>query len=117
MKRILVVEDDTNRILYFKKVAINNNWKIIFSRTYISSIFFLLFFRFDTIFLDHDLIGRKTGHDVAKFIRKFAIQGQIIIHSLNSVGAQNIQNVLPGSIRIPFYTLKNSRTFLTKGTI
>lgn len=57
----------------------------------------------DVIFLDHDLGGKvfvdssesNTGYQVAKYIKESNISyGQIITHTQNSVGGENIVNLL-----------------------
>lgn len=72
---------------------------------------------FDVIFLDHDLGGRifvdssedNTGYQVAKFIKKKGITyNQLIIHSQNPQGANNIKNILPDGQIIPFPKLMRS---------
>ena len=66
---------------------------------------------FDSVFLDHDLggvpfvdSGPGTGYEVAEFILEELdyLPPQIIIHSLNPAGSQNMQRVLPTSRIIPF---------------
>ena len=66
----------------------------------------------DYIFLDHDLGGRiyvesdehNTGMTVAKFIRDndIKVTERIILHTLNSWGADNMKAVLPIAEIVPF---------------
>lgn len=72
---------------------------------------------FDVIFLDHDLGGRifvdssedNTGYQVAKFIKQKGITyNQLIIHSQNPQGANNMKNILPDGQIIPFPELMRS---------
>jgi len=69
---------------------------------------------FDKYYLDHDLGGKvmvsiahlNTGSQFAKYLQSKGVDGtsaEIVIHSLNPVGAENIKNMLPGSIRKPYF--------------
>ena len=69
---------------------------------------------FDKYYLDHDLGGKvmvstlnlNTGSTFAKHLKEKGVDGysaEIVIHSLNPVGAENIKNLLPGSIRKPYF--------------
>lgn len=69
---------------------------------------------FGLMFLDHDLGGRvyvdskdyNTGWWVAKYISENGIKSdQIIVHTLNYSGAQNMLSVLPEADYIPFISL------------
>jgi len=74
----------------------------------------LLSKQFDLIFLDHDLGGKvfvdselpDTGYQIAKFIADNKIKyQQIIIHSMNPIGAQNMLTILSkrsSAVYIPF---------------
>lgn len=67
----------------------------------------------DYIFLDHDLGGRiyvdsgdeNCGMRVAEFIKLKGIRAEIILHTQNIVGADNMRHVLPEARIIPFPTL------------
>lgn len=72
---------------------------------------------FDVIFLDHDLGGKifvdsgseNTGYQVAKFMKRNGNTfKQMIIHSQNPVGAQNINNIFRKALRVPFPELIKS---------
>ena len=65
---------------------------------------------FDYIFLDHDLGGKiffpsgpGTGFEVAQYIRdnRDKITGEVVVHSFNELGAQNMKSVLPDAYIIP----------------
>lgn len=67
----------------------------------------------DLILLDHDL-GNKifvdinkenTGSTVAKFLSDKEIKGEVIIHSMNPIGAMNMQKYLPQAKWITFPSL------------
>lgn len=66
---------------------------------------------FDIMFLDHDLGGKvfvdskdeNTGYQVAKFIKRNGNTfHQMIIHSQNPAGAQNINHLFPQALQVPF---------------
>ena len=74
----------------------------------------------DLIFLDHDLAGQVmmgsqgvdmgTGWYAAKFIGEHPEiyeRALVIIHSLNSPGARNMQALIPGSILWPVTNFKS----------
>ena len=75
---------------------------------WIASIIVLASQKFDVVFLDHDLenhvdgftddISRKTGYDVALFIKTVLPldkrPNQIVIHSMNPVGAFRMEELL-----------------------
>lgn len=64
---------------------------------------------FDVLFLDHDLGDRifvdvkdeNTGSRVAKFLSDKKVEGMIIVHSWNPVGAKNMLAYLSKAIYIP----------------
>lgn len=110
-KNVLVLEDNEERIKHFKKNLVGNNFKIVSVSD--ACIELLVKDKWDVLFLDHDLGGRSyvpssesnTGYQVAKFLHdnpKYKPSEVIIIHSLNPIGAENMQNALPEAYRIPF---------------
>ena len=59
----------------------------------------------DYIFLDHDLgDGNGNGVEAARWLKqKFGVNvSALLIHSWNTVGVRNMQDVLPGAPAIPF---------------
>jgi hypothetical protein len=111
--KIFILEDSESRIRLFK-IKLKNHTNT-FAKTVKEARKILMNDKnWDIMLLDHDL-GEKenvpseeeeTGYQVAVFIRKNDIKSkQIIIHSFNPVGAERMQQILPGSIRIPFSTL------------
>jgi hypothetical protein len=70
----------------------------------------VLFQHFNLVFLDHGLgdkvlvaSGKGTGYEVAQWLSSnpHRMPKQIIVHSFNPVGAQNIKAVLPSAELIP----------------
>ena len=110
MKKILILEDDPERVRYFTKNFLNAK-KTISDKVDII-IEKLKESDWDMLFLDHDLGGHtfvpsgkfeQTGYDVAKFLRDNPqfLPKEIFVHSLNPVGSENIMNLIPCK-RIPF---------------
>lgn len=118
MKTFFILEDNSDRITIFNDIFKNrfgDNYQIYHSdNVEKAKAIFADHYPFDTIFLDHDLGGqiyvdskeKNTGYSFALWIeenyKKSIKNKQIIIHSMNSVGANNINSVLPNSIIIPF---------------
>jgi hypothetical protein len=75
--------------------------------------------KFDYMFLDHDLGGttfaavgtENSGCSVAKKISELRVEyTEIIIHSMNFVGALAMQAVLPRALVVPFHVLTRLET-------
>jgi len=103
--KILVVEDDTNRHRFFLQELIGHD--VTIAEDYYEAIECLTHNIYDLIYLDHDLedehyfdlnvMKERTGCEVARWMVNHSrnnLTAKIIIHSLNSVGAENIFNVL-----------------------
>jgi len=116
---IFIVEDDQVRIDIFKeKFEGIKNAKLFIATTASEAKKILKENKdkqWDMIFLDHDLGGRvyvesadqNTGYQVAKFIRDNDIKYyNIITHTLNPMGAKNIQGILKDCNHVPFTLLR-----------
>ncbi len=116
---IVILEDSIERIKLFNRKLINKANINTFDNVKKCEIFIKEnSSKIDMIFLDHDLDDKvyvdsndpNTGYSMAKIIKK--IYGEeypeIIIHSLNPAGADNIQSILPRSRKIPFTILINN---------
>ena len=112
---ILILEDDNERVKCFKKNFFGCN--LTFTCKVDICIEQLESNTFDVLFLDHDLGGEvyvesgkgvETGHDVAKWLSNNLDKSpkDVIVHSLNPVGADNMVKLIPGSKKIPFAWLK-----------
>lgn len=110
--RILVVEDNPERIKKFKRELIGQD--VDYEEDAESAIRLVQTVKYDLIFLDHDLGGLayvpsndpNTGYQVAKAIKNTENESAyVIIHSCNSVGAQAIKYELPKAILAPFIML------------
>lgn len=124
MKTFFILEDNSERMTIFNDIFKNRfgkNYKIYSSdNVERAKAIFADHYPFDTIFLDHDLDNRvyvsskekNTGYSFASWIeenyRESIKNKQIIIHSMNSVGANNIKSILPNSTIVPFNVLIHS---------
>jgi CheY-like chemotaxis protein len=109
--KIFVLEDDENRINFFQSKLSKKVEKLVIADNVQEAKIILSHFNFDILFLDHDLgepfTEENTGAGLAKFIVKKSIKcKEIYIHSMSTVGAQNIKNILDDadydSFKIPF---------------
>jgi CheY-like chemotaxis protein len=99
--KILIVEDDNERIKWFRSefswadLHIYEDAQPAIEKLEKDS-------EWDVIFLDHDLGWRvfvassdsNTGYQVAKKIAELGIKAPVIIHSQNIIGADNIKDAL-----------------------
>ncbi len=109
----MFLDDDPDRYRQFKSALVGFDVNIDWAQTSTEAIEFLGKNTYDIIYLDHDLggqimvpSGNNTGYEVAQWIsNNIKDLPQIVLHSLNPVGVQNMQSVLPTAKAIPFYTL------------
>jgi len=109
--KILVLEDDQNRIEEFKK-SFRSEHRVIYTDDAEMAINHLKENTFDILFLDHDLGGcvyvdtneYQTGSTVAKWLseNKDRMPPRVILHTLNSYGATNMKSYIPHAQIIPF---------------
>lgn len=111
--RILVVEDDGDRIVWFQRRMPN----AVFAETAEQAIRLLAIYKFNAVFLDHDLhwthlssikIFKGTGREVAKFMQDMDFKGSVVIHSKNVIGADLMCKFLPHAHIAPFGTFEIS---------
>jgi CheY-like chemotaxis protein len=105
---ILILEDDHERQKIFRSNLIGTNAVIV--ETAAGAIQELSSSNWDYLFLDHDLGGQQmvesgpgTGYEVAEWLAENPDKQppNIIIHSFNPSGAENMQRVLPNAIKAP----------------
>ena len=106
MVRILVLEDDPNRIADFISNYVDFDLTIAHNVNQANNIV-KNNPTFDVMFLDHDIEGDdKSGYDFARNMTlnlHDKMPETIIIHSLNPVGAQNISEAfIKKAIKVPF---------------
>jgi len=106
--RILVLDDDKGRHRAFQHALIGTIMEHVYTAE--EAIRMLESHPWDIFFCDHDLgdkvmvaSGKGTGYEVAEWLRDnpHRMPKQIIVHSFNPVGAQNIKNVLPSAELVP----------------
>jgi len=110
--KILIVEDDKQRIRWFRENLIEHSVDIV--ETAASGIFLCQTKKYDFICLDHDLGGEiyvpseneNTGYQVSKaIVNSLNSETPVIVHSHNPSGAKNIQSILKHAELIPFCQL------------
>lgn len=118
MKKILILEDNEERIKFFKKKLDKYHQTVYFDNVG-KAIEYINNNEVDILFLDHDLDQRifvssdeeNTGFQFAKYIKKSGKTfDQIIIHSMNCMGSKKMEEELSCSTkdlqRTPFYLLR-----------
>jgi len=109
--RILVVEDDGDRIVWFRERMPN----AVFAETATEAVALLNANKFNVVFLDHDLhwthiadinIFEGTGRQVAQFLQDSDFHGPVVVHSKNPEGAQLMGEILPNARIAPFGTFE-----------
>lgn len=106
--RILVLDDDLNRLKQFGKNLIGHLVDMV--TTAPETINLLKEKNYDILFLDHDLGGKAfvpsgpgTGYEVACWLSENPSRKpeKIYIHSFNPSGAKNMKLALPEAIIAP----------------
>jgi len=107
---ILILEDNSLRQEFFKNKLSKFNTVIVDTVEKAKEEFLKQDF-WDYLFLDHDLGGKEmissyegnTGYQFAKWLSPLLKEHtQVICHSLNPEGRDNIKSVLPQTTIIPF---------------
>lgn len=102
--KILVLEDNEERITQFKRNLAGNLLVIVDNAD--EAIDLLMHTKWDVVMLDHDLGGKEmvssgpgTGYQVAVFLEQNPEfrPPNIIVHSMNPVGAKNILAAIDGA--------------------
>lgn len=109
--RILILDDNDERIIWFKQYFPEAD----IAKDAKEGITKVTTREYDLIFLDHDLwrtdeLGEEdnnNGYEVAKALVRSPRnrKAEIVIHSMNFAGAQRMKNLLPQARYIPFYAL------------
>ena len=119
--KIFVLEDDPNRINWFTR-AFYDCELITVAATAEKGKYYIRNYKYDLIFLDHDLGNRQfvpsndpiTGYQVAKEIPNSINKNTpIVIHSYNPAGVANMQAILPKAVAMPYGTFSRT-TFSEK---
>ena len=112
--KVLILEDSGARIKLFQKHLGKDHDLYFFDNVQEAKAALELMGPFDVLFLDHDLDDRvfvdsnepNTGYQLAKWVAEKDIKfDEIILHSLNPAGVQNMKAVLPEAKIVPFTNL------------
>ena len=95
--KILILEDDKNRIDFFKKHF--NRHELIFVDSCRSALNNLYNQKFDIVYVDHDIPSDNPNNNGYKLIKKVVEsklqkKASFLIHSMNPVGANNMLKTL-----------------------
>lgn len=110
--RILVLEDNENRIRKFRRELIGH--RADYAKDVPAAAQFVAKHEYGLIFLDHDLGGKEmvksgkgTGYELSEIIARDPKNRNVpvVVHTCNSVGADNIMRVLPHAYKAPFMVL------------
>ena len=109
--RILIVEDTHERQEILRNLFRDHAWILV--HTADRAIRLLNAYDFDLISLDFDLAGTKRGDEVAWVIpHSRNSKTKVIIHSMNSPGAERIMALLPHAKHVPISKMiKNNSIF------
>ena len=116
--KILILEDNKERIEWFKRIY--KNHELFIFTDLVSAKNFIMFQEMDVLFLDHDLenwnleaVGAGlTGYDFCKFLIENYLcrHSMIYVHSMNPCGAAMMEKILRENGYeaqwIPFHLLK-----------
>jgi CheY-like chemotaxis protein len=106
--RILILEDDRDRTVLFRRNLIGHDVRIVATAT--EAIRLLETEIWDALFLDHDLGGSAyvpsgpgTGYEVACWLEEHVDRrpARIRVHSFNDPGRKKIMAALPGAEECP----------------
>jgi CheY-like chemotaxis protein len=105
MRKILVVEDNEERIKWFKNRFKNDT--LLVTKTAEEAIEILRDYPdWTCIFLDHDLGEGLSGVAVAKFLRESNNDSQVVLHTNNPCGRENMKSFLPNAVICQFTELR-----------
>lgn len=128
VKNIVIIDDEQVRHDFFKEFFKNSsndqiNLIHLYTPDEIRNFFLTNKEKIHTIYFDHDLDQNNSGPDMSSILRELAFMDDVtifaeeyVIHSMNHVGAKNIQSLLlsrwetdPAKILIvPFWKIKGS---------
>lgn len=112
--KVLILEDSIARINTFKKYLSEDHDLYFYDNVQDAKEAIELLGPFDILFLDHDLDDKiyvnsnepNTGYQLAKWVAEKGIKfNEIILHSLNPAGVQNMKTILPEAKIVPFTNL------------
>ena len=108
--KILILEDSPERIRIFKEKLSKKHDIYFFNQVEEAKRAIESQGPFDVIFLDHDLDHQiyvdsdeeNTGYQLAKYIANKNISAKVIIHTMNTIGADRMLEVLPDAKHVEF---------------
>jgi len=109
-RTVLVVDDDPSRFVAMKATILNHkDMEIFYAPSSQMAKVMLAAKKWDIVLLDHDLGGEdESGYAVAQAVL-LNPPYQVIVHSMNPVGALNIMRLLSGHVRelhrVPYHRL------------
>ncbi len=106
MLSVLIVEDSSQRIDFFKSLFIACSTQ--YARSSGEAIEKLADGEFDLIFLDYDLADETTAVPVARYIREEKIAAKVVIHSDNPGGTGVLSSLLRDSLVVPVSRLRGN---------
>lgn len=105
--RVLIVEDNPERQQILTALYRAHAWVLV--HTGPRAITLLNAFEFDLVTLDYHLAGELTGADVARSLLESRNRGAcLVIHSMNSAGAEEILGLLPNAVAFPISKMTRS---------
>lgn len=109
--RVLLIEDTASRQRVLTQLVKDHAWVLV--HTGRRAIRLLGSYTFDLIFLDYDLADRVRGDAVAQAVRdSLNAEATVIVHTMNSRGAERIKTVLPRAQLVPLSRfIRNNETF------
>jgi CheY-like chemotaxis protein len=111
--RVLIVEDSPERQDILCKLFKHHAWMLV--HTAERAITLVSAYDFDLISLDYDLATEGTGVDIAQaIIQSRNAETKVIIHSMNSVGAERIARILPTAVIVPISAMVRSNAVFTR---
>lgn len=103
MMRILLIEDNPQRIDFFRHFYRDHEVRVAIDVETAEAM--LLHDEFDLVQLDYDLADGACTLDVAEYISRHQQKLTVVIHSQNQGGVVHLQALLPEAVACPFENL------------
>lgn len=109
--RILIVEDSSERLAYFRDLYAGHT--VLSADSCMDALRLYTGNEFDLIHLDFDL-GSETSEDFASHLAKGTDRCLIVIHSSSPVGAWVLHEMVPSSLVVPIAQLREASPALSR---